>query len=103
MGEGFFFHIRPQCVSLGDKIGLFYVLYNFAVGVKHLNPIWPSLFRCIRDLGGGHIVPPLNIFWLGGVRVPILVANDLPGHDLPYSKGFMKFGCLEPSKKMFDF
>ena len=23
-----------------------------------VNPIWPSLFWCIRDLGGGHIVPP---------------------------------------------
>ena len=27
--------------------------------------------------GGGHIVPPLNIFGLGGVRVPILFGNDL--------------------------
>ena len=36
-------------------------------------------------------MPPLNIFGLGGVRVPILVENDLPRHDLPYSKGFMKF------------
>ena len=51
---------------------------------------------------GGHIVPPLNMFGLGGVRVPILVGNDLPRHDLPYSKGFMKFGCQEPSKKLFD-
>ena len=44
---------------------------------------------------GGHIV--------GRVRVPILVGNDLPRHDLPYSKGFMKFGCQEPSKIMFNF
>ena len=49
------------------------------------------------------IVPPLNIFGLGGVRVPILFGNYLPRNDLPYSKGFMKFGCPEPSKKMFDF
>ena len=45
----------------------------------------------------------LNILGLGGVRVPILFGNDLPRNDLPYSKGFMKFGCLEPSKIMFDF
>ena len=54
-----------------------------------LNSIWPGLFWCI--------------FGLGEVWVPILVGNDLPRHDLPYSKGFMKFGCQEPSKKMFDF
>ena len=48
-------------------------------------------------------MPPLNIFGLGRVRVPILFGNDLPGSDLPYTKGFMKFGCLEPSKKNFDF
>ena len=27
----------------------------------------------------------------------------LPRHDLPYSKGFMKFGCQEPSKKCLTF
>ena len=48
-------------------------------------------------------MPPLNILGLGGVRVPILFGNDLLWNDLPYSKGFMKFGCLEPSKIMFDF
>ena len=53
--------------------------------------------------GGGHIVPPLSILELGGVRVPILFGNDLPRSDLPYTKGFMKFGCPEPSKKVFDF
>ena len=47
--------------------------------------------------------PPLNIFGLGGIRVPILFGNDLLWNDLPYSKGYMKFGCLEPSKIMFDF
>ena len=41
--------------------------------------------------GGGAHCAPLNIFGLGGVRVPILVGNDLPRHDLPCSKGFMKF------------
>ena len=66
------------------------------------NPIWPGLFWCIRD-PGGHIVPPLYIFGLGRVRVPILFGNDLPRSDLPYTKGFMKFGCPEPSKKVFDF
>ena len=39
----------------------------------------------------------------GGVRDPILVGNDLMWNNLPYLKGFMKFGCLEPSKIMFDF
>ena len=68
-----------------------------------LNPIWPGLFWCIRYRGGGHIVPPLNIFGLGRVRVPILFGNYLPRSYLPYTKGFMKFGCPEPSKKMFDF
>ena len=53
--------------------------------------------------GGGHIVPPLNIFGLGRVRVPILFGNYLPRSYLPYTKGFMKFGCPEPSKKVFDF
>ena len=48
-------------------------------------------------------MPPLNIFGLGRVRVPILFGNDLPRSDLPYTKGFMKFGCPEPSKKVFDF
>ena len=31
----------------------------------------------------------------GGVRVPILYGNDFLWNDLPYSKGFMEFGCLE--------
>ena len=81
----------------------------------HRHDLWPldpalTLFgpayfgiSGIRGGRGGHIVPPLNIFGLGGVRVPILFGNDLPRNDLSYSKGFMKFGCPEPSKKMFDF
>ena len=48
-------------------------------------------------------MPPLNIFGLGRVRVPILFGNYLPRSYLPYTKGFMKFGCPEPSKKVFDF
>ena len=49
-----------------------------------LNSLWPGLFWCIRDPGGGGtLCPPLNIFGLGGVRVPILVVNGLPTHDLP--------------------
>ena len=71
-------------------------------GKKYVNPIWPGLFWCI-SYRGGHIVPRLNIFGLGRVRVPILFGNDLPRSDLPYTKGFMKFGCPEPSKKVFDF
>ena len=57
----------------------------------------------VSGTGGGHIVPPLNIFGLGRVRVPILFGNDLPRSDLPYTKGFMKFGCPEPSKKFLTF
>ena len=37
------------------------------------------------------------------VGVPILFGNDLSGSDLQYSKGFVMFGCPEPSKVMFDF
>ena len=48
-------------------------------------------------------MPPLNMFGLGGVRAPILFENDLSLSDLSYSKGFMNFGCPEPSKKTFDF
>ena len=70
-----------------------------------INPIWPGLFWCIKDQGAGAhcIVPPLNIFGLGRVRIPILFGNYFPRSDLPYTKGFMKFGCPEPSKKVFDF
>ena len=39
---------------------------------------------------------PLNILGLGGFRVPILFGIDLMWNDLPYSKGFMRFGCPEP-------
>ena len=41
----------------------------------------------------GKITIPKPIFGLGGVRVKILVGNDLPRNDLPYSKGFMWFEC----------
>ena len=47
--------------------------------------------------------PPPNIFRFCGVEVPILFGNDLLWNGLPYWKGFMKSGCLEPSKIMFDF
>ena len=33
-----------------------------------------------------HILPPLNIMRLGGVRLPIIFGNDLLWNDLPYSK-----------------
>ena len=45
-----------------------------------INPIYPGLFWYIR-YRGGHIVPPLSILGLGGVRVPILFGNDLPMND----------------------
>ena len=48
-------------------------------------------------------MPPRNILGLGGVRVPILFGNDFLWNDLPYSKGLMNFGFLEPSNIMFDF
>ena len=65
----------------------------------------PAYFDVSGIRGGGHIVPhPLNIFFgLGRVRVPILFGNDLPRGDLPYTKGFMKFGCPQPSKTVFDY
>ena len=34
----------------------------------------PAYFD-VSGTGGGHIVPPLNIFGLGRVRVPILFGN----------------------------
>ena len=62
----------------------------------------PAYFD-VSGTRGGHIVPPLNIFGLGKVRVPILFGNYLPRSYIPYTKGFMKFGCPEPCKKVFDF
>ena len=41
----------------------------------------------------------IDHFGLGGVRVPIIFGNDLLWNDLPYLKGFVKVGCLEPSKE----
>ena len=63
-----------------------------------LNPIYPSLLPIVAYLktDRGHIVPPLNILRLFGVRVPIIFGNHKPMNDCPYSKGFMKFGYLEP-------
>ena len=40
----------------------------------------PAYFGISGTLGG-HIVPPLSILGLGGVRVPILFGNDLPMND----------------------
>ena len=62
----------------------------------------PAYLSLSKDRGG-HIVPPLNILGLGGVRVPIRFGYDLLWNDLPHSKGFMKFGCLEPSKITIHF
>ena len=47
---------------LNDSLG------RLAWGEGYVNPIWPSLFWCIRD--------PLDIFWLGGVKVRILFGKD---------------------------
>ena len=35
--------------------------------------------------------------------VPIHFGIDLLWNGLPFSKGIRNFGCLEPSKIMFDF
>ena len=51
------------------------------------NPICPGLVKHITKVKTGG---------LGGVGVPIIFGNDLLWNDLPYLKGFMKFGCLEP-------
>ena len=83
--------------QLVDVHGVGFLSYQHLV-----NPIYPGLFWYIR-YRGGHIVPPLSILGLGGVRVPILFGNDLPMNDRPFPKGFRKFKCLEPSKIMFDF
>ena len=42
--------------------------------------------------------PPTKYLKVGWGRVPIHFGNDLSWIDLPHSKGFIKFGCLEPSK-----
>ena len=53
--------------------------------------------------GGGHC-HQISLDWVGlETRVPILFRNNLRRSDLPYSKGFMKFGCPEPSKKCLTF
>ena len=68
---------------------------------RELTLLGPAYLSVSKD-HVGHIAPSLNILGLGRVRVPILFGNDLLWNDLPHSKEFMKFGCLEPSKIMFD-
>ena len=46
-----------------------------------LTPFGPAYLSISRNQGGGHIVLPLTILGLGGVRVPILFGNDLPMND----------------------
>ena len=46
--------------------------------------------------------PQISLDWVVlETRVPILFRNNLRRSDLPYSKGFMKFGCPEPSKNVW--
>ena len=86
-----------------NHINIFYILlFSYCSPFRFLTLFVPAYFD-VSGTGGGHIVPPLNIFGLGRVRVPILFGNYLPRSYLPYTKGFMKFGCPEPSKKVFDF
>ena len=57
----------------------------------------PAYLSISSNRGGAHCAPPLylGVGWSFG--------NYLAGSDLLYSKGFMKFRCPEPSKKMFYF
>ena len=61
------------------------------------NPVCPGPIWA----GEGAYLPPLCILGLVWVRVPILFGNDLGWYTI--SKGFIKFGFLEPSKELFDF
>ena len=88
---------------LADILHILMCIFRMPPIWGKLNPICTSLFWCIRYQGGGTFWPPLNIFGFGRIRVPILFGNYFPRSDLPYTKGFMKFGCPEPSKKVFDF
>ena len=49
--------------------------------MKGLLTLFGPAYFGISGTGGGHIVPPLSILGLGGVRVPILFGNDLPMND----------------------
>ena len=60
---------------------------------ERLTLFCPAYFG-VSGILGGDLGAPLNIFGLGGVRVPNLFGYDLLRNDLPYSRGLMKFGCL---------
>ena len=47
--------------------------------------------------------PKKKYFGIGWGLASNCFGNDLLWGDLTYSEGFMKFGCPEPSKIMFDF
>ena len=66
--------------------------------MEALTLLGPAYLSVSKDRGGAQ-----DTLGLGGVRVPNLFGNDLLWNNLPYIKGFMKIGCLEPSKIMFDF
>ena len=59
----------------------------------------PAFLSISIDRGRAHCAAPLNIPGSDGVGVPILFENDLLWNNLPYSKGSLKFGCLESSTK----
>ena len=68
------------------------------VFLPHLpQPIWAYLKT------RGAYLPPLYIQGLVWVIVPNHFVNNLSRNDLPYSKGFMKFGWLEPPTKKNDY
>ena len=88
------------CIAvLGDEL-----LY-FAVPRCTVVHCYCPMMYCIEvlTLFGPAYFDVSGIFGLGRVRVPLLFGNDLPRSDLPYTKGFMKFGCPEPSKKCLTF
>ena len=71
----------------------------FIVTGDHLPLFAPAYLSVSKDRGKeGISAPPPCILGLVWVRLPIL-----PRSYLPYSKGFMKFGWLEPPNKWLTF
>ena len=62
----------------------------------------PTYLSIFKTRGWAHLPHP-HVFrvWFGlGFQ---FFGNNFSRNDLPDSKGFMKLGCLDPSKIMFDF
>ena len=80
--------IKPEILEQQRSI-LFHICGKINLNIL-LTLFVPAYFD-VSGTRGGHIVPPLNIFGFGRVRVPILFGNYLPRSYLPYTKGLMKF------------